>query len=193
MMIASSEQRPPLLEALWPHLDDVEKPELLADAITMGDFPSRVAWFLWCALDELLDLGSLAFDGDQARQRYEQLPDLITVYRGTVQAEADDGLTGICWTLNPDKAQWFATTHGRFRNRNSPPVVLTATIRKWEVAGLLLDRGEDEVLLNPECIVDFDVRPAEAAVGSRRDGEKVNLTPVERRSAPEQCLAKGAA
>lgn len=159
-MMVGSHERPPLLEALWPFLTDAEKPDLFASCISCGDFPSQVAWFLADALEELREAGTLVFDGDTARARYAELPDEIDVYRGTVQAEVDDGLSGICWTLNPELATWFATTHGRFRNTQSPPVVVSANVHKAEIVGLLTDRREDEVLLNPRGIYEFDVRAA---------------------------------
>jgi hypothetical protein len=161
LLLVSSEVRPALAEALWPQLAATEKPDVLAEAISGGDAPSLHLDFFWGALDDLREAGLRAFDSDAARERYDALPDVVTVYRGTVKAEADGELTGVCWTLQREKAIWFATSHGRFRNRKSPPVLLTASIEKHEILGLLTGRNEDEVILHP-FVDDFRIEYLQA-------------------------------
>jgi hypothetical protein len=104
---------------------------LLPDAISMGDAPRHDRDRLIVVLTVLRERNELAFDGDAAREAYATLPDQVTIYRGTIVAEVDSGEIGVCWTLDPDRARWFATEHGRCRNSASPPVMLSATVAAW--------------------------------------------------------------
>jgi hypothetical protein len=145
--LAESENRLPLCMALWKRIPATERAAVLAEAITGGDLPVRVWVPLNRALLELRDAGQLVFDGEAARSAYRELPETVTVYRGTVQAEVDEYAFGVCWTLDRGRAVWFATKHGRFRNTRSPPVLLEAKVPKADVCGLLFDRNEREVLV----------------------------------------------
>lgn len=147
--LVQSEVRPALAAVLWPGLELADKPTVLVEAISGGDAPSQYFAFFWQAFDEVMAAGLRVFDGDAARARYAELPESVTVFRGTNEAEVEDGVLGICWTLRREQALWFATQHGRFRNTDSAPVVVTATVDKAAIVGMLLDRDEDEVLLRP--------------------------------------------
>jgi hypothetical protein len=123
-------------------------PALLAEAISDGDFPARDRARLIFMLTVMLERGERVFDGDAAREAFSKLPERVVIYRGTVEAEGTR--YGVCWTLDRDKARWFAMEHGRFRNRESPPVLLTATVARSAIAGLLIERSESEVLICPD-------------------------------------------
>lgn len=103
---------------------------------------------LWQSLDEWIALLSADRPGrehlmsEDARAVFATLPDTLTVHRG-----ADRGVNehGPSWTLDEDKAHWFAQ---RF---HTDPVVLSGTVAKAHVLAYFDDRGEDEVLiLHPE-------------------------------------------
>lgn len=75
---------------------------------------------------------------------WAELPEQVTVYRGY---NADEGNpNGLSWTLNRERAEWFAK---RFHREG---VLLTAVVPKGVVIAVLLGRGEDEVVINPEDI-----------------------------------------
>lgn len=147
LLLVSSEYRLSMCRALWPIVPEAEQQTVLADAITSGDNPAREWLWLQDTLADLSACGRRLFDGDAARQMFTDLPESVTVYRGTVKTEHRRKQYGVSWTLSRDEAVWFATQHGRFRNTRSAAVVLSATLPKDALAGLLLDRGEREALL----------------------------------------------
>lgn len=65
----------------------------------------------------------------------------VRIYRGAVNAN----MGGLSWTLNKQKAEWFATRWG-----NETPQVITAEIDPDMVIQWMFDRGEREVLCFPE-------------------------------------------
>jgi len=132
-------------------------PAALAEAISNGDVPRQERAMLYATLNRLRREGLNVFDGDAARTAYAELPELVTIYRGTVGAEADEKAYGICWTLDKSKAEWFATEHGRFKNRSSPPVLLTTTVKREDISGLLFDRDEQAVLMYPHLFGRIEV------------------------------------
>jgi hypothetical protein len=82
-------------------------------------------------------------------------PDHVTIYRGTVSAAPDSGQYGISWTLNSHRARWFATDHGRFRNTESPPVLLSTIVARDSICGIILARNESEVSVCPDTLLDI--------------------------------------
>lgn len=73
------------------------------------------------------------------RARYDELPDVITVYRGC----GPGNLRGASWSLDRDVAARFPFLN---RYRAFMPVVITATVRKHSVLALKLDRDEAEII-----------------------------------------------
>ena len=51
------------------------------------------------------------------------------------------------WTLRKEKAEWFAT---RFKRKHS--IVLTGVWKKDDIIAVLLGRGEEEVLIDPDDV-----------------------------------------
>jgi hypothetical protein len=82
------------------------------------------------------------------RRRFESLPDRFKVYRGAKHWN----LTGMSWTLDLDKAVYFATHH---HDEGAPcllssdmvGVVMERTIQKSDVLFYTDDRTEQEVVL----------------------------------------------
>ena len=82
------------------------------------------------------------------------LPDTVTVWRGSSYLPFDDARTGYSWTTDRDLACWFAM---RFAGRNGSPLVLTADIAKRDIALFTNDRNESEaVLIRPPAAVEID-------------------------------------
>ena len=104
--------------------------------------------WLCFVLAMMRDLDRRVFETDADRMAFDALPSRITIYRGTVQAERPKW--GISWTLDRDHAIWFATTHGRFRNTQSPPIILQSEIHKLDATGFLTDHNEAEILVTPD-------------------------------------------
>jgi len=144
LLCVDSGRRTELCIQLWNLIPDEDKPDVLADAISGGDFPFGCRTKLISILSELLEDGRRVFDGEAARKGFNDLPERVQIYRGTTEAEGTD--YGVCWTLSLEKAEWFATKHGRFRNTGSAPVILSAIVDRDDICGLLLERNESEVL-----------------------------------------------
>jgi hypothetical protein len=81
---------------------------------------------------------------DKERKERDELPDKLTVYRGTCMDEIRSGNWGFAWTLDRDKAEWFAT-----RFEQDDPVLITTTVNKSDVTGVLHRRGEAEIIIHP--------------------------------------------
>lgn len=77
-------------------------------------------------------------DGD--RVVFDALPDYFPIYRGTVQNRAP----GWSWTLNEERAEWFARRHVR---KDHGPVVLSGHVAKGDVIGYLGGRNEEEIVV----------------------------------------------
>lgn len=73
-----------------------------------------------------------------------ELPDVVTVWRGTSYLSLEDAKKGYSWTTDRDMACWFAM---RFSESNGSPLVLTADIAKCDIALFTNERGESEAVL----------------------------------------------
>ena len=82
----------------------------------------------------------LMMDEDE-RAALQALPQKVTVYRGAVKGRNEAGLS---WTLDQDKAVWFAR---RLADRTDPCVLLTGRVRQPRIIACLHGRGEQEVLV----------------------------------------------
>ncbi len=71
-------------------------------------------------------------------QAYSNLPDVVTVYRGCQKNQNENGLS---WTLDKEKAQFFATRLGK------QGIVLEKTVKKNQIVAVLLGRNEQEVII----------------------------------------------
>ena len=80
------------------------------------------------------------------RKAFKQLPNELTIYRGIREAGNRYGLS---WTLDRDKAVWFARRDGI----DAGPVLLTACAKKCDVHALLLGRKESEIIIDEFVII----------------------------------------
>ena len=81
--------------------------------------------------------GRLAIMTDRERMEYFALPDVLTIYRGVHGGHAD----GLSWTLDRERAIWFAT-----RWKQPRPTLFTGTVRKADIIGYFSRRNESEVV-----------------------------------------------
>ena len=157
LLCVGSGARISLCMDLWPIIPKSDRAQVLAEAISGGDEPRRERDMLCAVLGALHRQNRRIFDSDTAEESFKNLPSQVTIYRGTTESEGDN--YGVCWTLSRDKAVWFATQHGRFRNTESPPVILSATVQRDDICGLLVERGEREVVICPSLIGAVDRSP----------------------------------
>ena len=96
------------------------------------------------------------------------LPDTVTVWRGSSYLPFDDAKTGYSWTTDRDLACWFAM---RFADHNGSPLVLTADIAKRDIALFTNDREESEAVLMrpPAAQIDGDLSDWTACYQRKQD------------------------
>ena len=78
---------------------------------------------------------------------FNNLDDTFTVYRGIESKYSNE--ESISWTLDKDKAQWFAD---RYAYRNNGATVLTATAKKEDVFATFVGRKESEVVISSKLL-----------------------------------------
>jgi hypothetical protein len=81
------------------------------------------------------------FMDEDERKALKELPSQLTVYRGCTAGLNENGLS---WTLDKDKAAWFAS---RFLTKSQKPCVHTKTISRKKVFAYLTGRNESEVII----------------------------------------------
>lgn len=90
----------------------------------------------------------ILFTACDDRAALRKMPEELTIYRGTKAVERDGAYLGFSWTLDQEKAAWFAK---RFEcEEDGPPVVSTATCLRDNIVGYLTMRGEEEIVVQPK-------------------------------------------
>ena len=74
----------------------------------------------------------------------EDMPETVTVWRGTSALTRAQAVRGLSWTLDRDQACWFAM---RFAERNGSPLVLTARVPRSEILLYTDERNEREAVV----------------------------------------------
>ena len=78
---------------------------------------------------------------------YNQLPDVVTVYRGIAVGRA--GQQGLSWTCDLDTARWFAH---RFDSNNNQGYIVKGVIAKSDIFAYFNGRNENEILCNSKKV-----------------------------------------
>lgn len=84
------------------------------------------------------------------REFLVNLPDRFVIYRGC----GEENREGFSWTLSPWKAKWFSK---RFRETGG--MVLRGTVKKKDVIAAIMDRGEFEIVVDPDNL--YGIQPME--------------------------------
>ena len=87
---------------------------------------------------------------DAEQKLYNSLPNPLTVYRGIATDKGYDEEYGLSWTLNKEVARFFAEDYARRFSKHLTPIILEQTINKQDIAWVLLERKEEEVVLLPK-------------------------------------------
>jgi len=75
---------------------------------------------------------------------FRKLPDCLSVYRGFTGRHS----TGMSWTTDPDKAEWFARRFSMF----GQPKLIAGVVRKADILAYFNRRMESEVVADPTKI-----------------------------------------
>ncbi len=91
---------------------------------------------------------TLLMDDDEQKQ-YSTLPEEITVYRGI---RGRGRLEALSWTLDIDKAEWFA------KRWNKGGKVYSAMVKKEDVLAVFTSRNEDEIVVDFQKLSDIRLK-----------------------------------
>ena len=81
------------------------------------------------------------------KKMIDQLPEILTIYRGGSTIEGEEDEYGISWTLSKSVAEYFAFTYPRNPSTaENPKRVYESQVKKSEILALFLGRKEDEVI-----------------------------------------------
>ena len=132
--------------------DDKQYYNFLKDAYMMTEFPMNG----FSNYRDLLDLfyarenSKLMLDKDEL-ELLNSLPNEVKIWRGVkVDDVLDEDNIGLSFTLNKDKAIWFAE---RFAQAGvSQAILIEAVVKRDDILSIFLNRDEEEVIVNPEDI-----------------------------------------
>ena len=146
--IISALARPYRLSAVNFHFTNMSRDDLsvaLANAWTSSESPnmdSDMTKAQAVRLFQICNPEKIMCEADY--EVYKQLPDELIVYRGLGSLNADN-IKALSWTLNLDKAKWFAK---RFNFSNAPLKVYRAKSKKKYIFAYCNDRNEGEVIVD---------------------------------------------
>lgn len=87
------------------------------------------------------------FMTDEERASLAAMDEKIAVYRGFCVEGADQGWS---WTIDRARAEWFAR---RFATDERQPQLAIGTVARANVVAFLADRGEEEIIADPDDVV----------------------------------------
>lgn len=123
-----------------------EYSELLRDSWVSTEFPHQLSNAVLVRMFDNADIQFLMTK--EERKALVTMPDEIIVYRGYSETNVKKGMTkrrGLSWTLDKEKAIWFAT-----RWKHPDANILRATVNKSDVYMYTDTRNESEVVVNPK-------------------------------------------
>ena len=129
-----------LIEAAWREPPEIWWPAFF-DAWSVCD-AGAWAWRSWF-LHKFRTQPAIAYLDDEDREFYDNLPELIEVWRGADRRT----VRNFSWTTDKKTAELFAV-HRRGR-AFTDPVIAHAFIRKADVFAAIGGRGEREIILEP--------------------------------------------
>ena len=143
--------------------------ELLKDAYVDTEFPLS-----GLDKDEIQNLfyyyGNplLMMDKDE-KKFYKKLPKELIIYRG-IKIKQNEKVNkdniGFSFSLDKDRAEWFAK---RLLLANDTAYLITAKIEKEKILSVFLNRGEEEVLVDPDFLYDVNIKKIKTPDISERD------------------------
>jgi hypothetical protein len=116
----------------------------------------------WYLRDDLLgqlqrfedEAPGVEFLSAEARAAYDALPDPVRLFRGCSRKQ----IMAITWTTDREIAAGFA--HGHRFIEVSDPVIASGLVPKRAVYGVCMDRGESDVILDPQYVHDLELEAA---------------------------------
>lgn len=148
-MMLTKSYRFAFLKHAMPHFSQKDFSEYLADAWIMCEAPNNDPNF---TQKQLLGLFTKAdpqvLMTPDEYERYRTLEDPLIVYRGVTSYNADN-VRALSWTLDREKAEWFAHRFGE------EGTVYEAKIDKAHVYAFFSSRNESEVIVDPAFLAEL--------------------------------------
>lgn len=147
-----SHRRLAALLKILPRLNDLEYWALLRDVWISSEvtLPEKQTWL------NLLQASRPGRDGlmiCSERRTLTRLSDVVTIYRGCGHV---DGIYGLSWTLDYERAKFFAAYACAPRRRvlcpnyhGTTPTIAKATCTKADVLAFFAKRNESEIVVDP--------------------------------------------
>jgi hypothetical protein len=101
--------------------------------------PTLLKWFRRASPEGLMD--------EAERKVFDNLPPIVTAYRGAREEEPCYGVGGMSWTLDLKVAVFFARDHG-FARKDRPAVVTKADFPRSAIVAYTDGRSERELVLD---------------------------------------------
>lgn len=102
----------------------------------------------------------------QCRKYWDELPNMVTVYRGCTAEELDAGLgapLGISWTFNFKVADFFASRFWNKKDDEDKHYVVEAIVPKTMIKWIDFSRTEDEAII--PCLLEDEIEGFHEATG----------------------------
>jgi len=127
--------------------------ELLTDLYLSVHTQARpYAYFKEEILREIFQNINLPIKCFEVNQDFDELPEIIKVYRGLRTYPNNLNSIGYCWTLNKIIAKKFATGDCQV-----PGFIVSGKIEKYKVLSLVLSRDEEEIITFSESIQNIEI------------------------------------
>lgn len=143
MILNNKPQIPFFFKETVEYLDKYDFNRFLSDMWVMVEFPNYNEFISpkqFVQYFKKTDKNLLM--GREELEVYNSLFDEIIVYRGVSYGCRETGTKALSWTINKDKAKWFATRH-EFKG-----LVYTAKVKKEDVFAYFNSRNEDELVVD---------------------------------------------
>jgi len=137
-------------------LDDKDYWELLAN-IWSDSENIHQNFLMWRDCLEAEDRSSRELfmsEEDRVRLAELHLAETVTIFRGYCVSEGREGMS---WTLDHDRAAWFASRFAGAIERSDCCEVAHATIKAENIIAFVSARGEDEIVALPEDVQVFKI------------------------------------
>jgi hypothetical protein len=130
---------------------------------TLGDVWSMAEFFhdnamMWRALLKRHPEGRRAIMDENERAVLAGLLDPVTVWRGVSEP---DHAAGFSWSLDREKAEWFARRWSILPEVGEQPTLVTGSVARGDVIAYQAGRKESEIIALPESVAITHAAPVE--------------------------------
>ena len=146
-------KKPDKLAVLYMHRNKIDKTifsTLLKYWWVMTEFPNQHPKYKLIEMFEMADKKKM-IDADDEAEKLDDMPDMVRVYRGIQDCSPTEQkmkVYALSWTTSKDKAIWFGN---RWKKGGK---IYTAVIPKKHIFIFSNARGESEVILNPNHLIE---------------------------------------